>query len=41
MDEVVRELKGRDTTVVMATHQVEHVSGLADQVLMLEAGRVC
>src|SRR5947209_8551671 len=39
IDEVVRALKARGTTVVMATHQVDRVRGLADEVLTLEAGR--
>jgi heme exporter protein A len=40
VDEVVRELKSRGTTVLMATHQVERGTGLADAALFLEAGRV-
>jgi heme exporter protein A len=40
VDEVVRELKSRGTTVLMATHQVERGKGLADAALFLEAGRV-
>ena len=40
VDEVVRELKRRGTTVLMATHQVERGKGLADDMLCLEAGRV-
>jgi len=40
VDEVVAELKSRGVTVVLATHQVEHVSELADQVVMLESGRL-
>lgn len=40
VDEVVRELKARGTTVLMATHQVERGTGLADAALFLEAGRV-
>ena len=40
VDEVVRELKRRGTTVLMATHQVERGKGLADGMLCLEAGRV-
>jgi len=40
VDDVVRELKRRGTTVLMATHQVERGKGLADDMLCLEAGRV-
>jgi len=40
VDEVVRQLKAKGTTVLMATHQVERGKGLADQMLCLEAGRV-
>jgi heme exporter protein A len=40
VDEVVRELKRRGTTVLMATHQVERGKGLADDLLCLESGRV-
>jgi heme exporter protein A len=40
VDEVVRELKARGTTVLMATHQVERGKGLADGFMLLEAGRV-
>ena len=40
VDQVVRELKARGTTVLMATHQVERGTGLADAALFLEAGRV-
>jgi heme exporter protein A len=40
VDEVVRELKRRGTTVLMATHQVERGRELADRMLCLDAGRV-
>jgi len=40
VDEVVRELQRRGTTVLMATHQIERGKQLADDVLCLEAGRV-
>ena len=40
VDDVVRELKSRGVTVLVATHQLEHASGLADQTLMLSQGRV-
>jgi len=40
IDDVVRELKSRGVTVVMATHQLERASRLADQSLRLAEGRV-
>jgi heme ABC exporter ATP-binding subunit CcmA len=40
VDQVVRELKARGTTVLMATHQVERGKDLADEAMFLEAGRV-
>jgi heme exporter protein A len=40
VDDVVRELKSRGVTVVMATHQIERASSLADQSLSLAEGRV-
>jgi heme exporter protein A len=41
VDEVVSELKARGKTLLIATHQVEHVTILADQVLTLDGGRLC
>lgn len=40
VDDVVRELKSRGVTVLVATHQLERASSLADQILMLSQGRV-
>jgi heme exporter protein A len=40
VDEVVRELKAKGTTVMLATHQLERGANLADDVIILEAGRV-
>ncbi len=40
VDAVVGELKARGATVLVATHQVEHVVGYADCSITLEAGRV-
>lgn len=40
VDSVVNELRNRGAIVMMATHQLERASALADQVLMLEQGRV-
>jgi heme exporter protein A len=40
VDDVVRELKSRGVTVLVATHQLDRASGLADQTLMLSQGRV-
>jgi heme exporter protein A len=41
IDSVVAELRSRDVTVVMATHQVDRVGHLADITITLEAGRIC
>ena len=40
VDEVVNELKAGGATVVIASHQVERVSRLADSVITLEQGRL-
>jgi len=40
VDEVVRGLRARGATVLMATHQVERGKGLADEFMLLEGGRV-
>ncbi len=40
VEEVVRELKAGGTTVIMATHQLARASAIADEALLLEAGRV-
>jgi heme exporter protein A len=40
VDSVVRDLKSRGLTVVMATHQVERTMAIADHAVTLEAGRV-
>jgi heme exporter protein A len=40
VDEVVRELKAKGTTVLIATHQLERGSSLADDAILLDAGRV-
>ena len=40
VDAVIGELKSRGVTVVIATHQVEHVTNLADVVITLEGGRI-
>jgi heme exporter protein A len=40
VDEVIRELRSSGVTVVIATHQVEHVTNLADQIITLEGGRI-
>jgi heme exporter protein A len=40
VDAVVQELKARGATVLVATHQVEHVADYADCSITLEAGRV-
>lgn len=40
VDDVVRELKAQGTTIMMATHQIERGSNLADDAILLDAGRV-
>ncbi|HEX2120171.1 MAG TPA: heme ABC exporter ATP-binding protein CcmA [Thermoanaerobaculia bacterium] len=40
VDDVVRTLRSRGVTVLMATHQIERAGALADLVLRLEQGRV-
>lgn len=40
VDDVVRQLRARGTTVLMATHQLERASGLADEAMVLDDGRV-
>ena len=39
VDEVVAELRSRDASVVIATHQVERVGRFANRTITLEAGR--
>jgi heme exporter protein A len=40
VDQVVRELQARGTTVLIATHQWQRVAELADVAMVLEQGRV-
>lgn len=40
VDEVVKELKAKGTTILMATHQLERGASLADDTIHLEAGRI-
>jgi heme exporter protein A len=40
VEDVVRELKAGGTTVIMATHQLARASAIADEAMLLEAGRV-
>jgi heme exporter protein A len=40
VDEVVRELKAKGTTVLIATHQLERGTTLADAAITLEGGKV-
>src|SRR6185369_5560989 len=40
VDEVVRELKAKGTTVLIATHQLERGASLAEDAILLDAGRV-
>ncbi|PYQ26828.1 MAG: heme ABC exporter ATP-binding protein CcmA [Acidobacteria bacterium] len=40
IDAVIRDLKSRGTTILMATHQVERAARLCDAVITLEGGRI-
>jgi heme exporter protein A len=40
VDDVVQELKAGGATVVIATHQLPRASGIADEALLLDSGRV-
>jgi heme exporter protein A len=40
VEAVVRELKASGTTVIMATHQLARAAAVADDAMLLEAGRV-
>jgi heme exporter protein A len=40
VEDVVRELKAAGTTVIMATHQLARAAAVADDAMLLEAGRV-
>ena len=40
VDEVIGELKAKGTTVLIATHQLERGASLADDAILLDAGRV-
>jgi heme exporter protein A len=40
VEAVVRELKANGTTVIMATHQLARAAAVADDAMLLEAGRV-
>jgi heme exporter protein A len=40
VDQVVRELQAKGTTVLIATHQLERGANLADDAILLDAGRV-
>lgn len=40
VEEVIRELKAKGTTILIATHQVDRVAAYADERLVLDAGRV-
>lgn len=40
VDQVIADLKRSGTTILVATHQVEHVGGYADRLLTLERGRL-
>lgn len=40
IDDLVRELKAGAATVLMATHQIEHVAAIADRSITLSEGRL-
>lgn len=40
VDQVIRDLKSRGTTILMATHQWERAARLADTAIVLDAGKV-
>jgi heme exporter protein A len=40
IDGVIRELKGRGTTILMATHQIERAARLCDAAITLEGGKI-
>lgn len=37
---LISDVKGRDTTIAMATHDIERGVALADRILLMEAGRI-
>ncbi len=40
VDEILRQLRARQATVLVSTHQVRHVAGLVDHAIRLEGGRL-
>ena len=40
IDDVIRDLKSRGTTILMATHQIERAERLCDAAITLEGGRI-
>ncbi len=40
LSELILQTKGRDTTIALATHDIERGVALADRVLLMEAGRI-
>ena len=40
VDQVIRDLKSQGTTILMATHQWDRAARLADEAIVLEAGKV-
>ncbi len=41
VDDVIRDLKSKGTTILMATHNLERSAKLADTAIVLEGGRRC
>src|SRR5258708_40239088 len=40
VEDVIQELKAGGTTVIIATHQLARAASVADEAMLLEAGRV-
>jgi heme exporter protein A len=40
LSDLILETKGRDTTIALATHDIDRGVALADRVLLMEAGRI-
>lgn len=40
LHELLTDIKGKDTTIALATHNIERGVALADRILLMEAGRI-
>jgi len=40
LHDLLTDIKGKDTTIVLATHDIERGVALADRILLMEAGRI-